>query len=311
VKGLTPDDGRDPTMRRPGLARLVAPLLIGVLSVLGTYATYRVFVGTITGQWADTAGMLGSDVQHERVAGILSRVLNGTTLGSLVLVCLVAGVVGVLRRRFDLAVAAAVLVVGANGTTQVLKDQLARPTFDGLSFPNSLPSGHTTAAASVAFALILVLPEAVRGVVALTGAGYTVVIATATVWARWHRPSDAVAAVLIVLGWGALVVLLVRLLRPEGRPSVSHRSRLATLPLLLIGGLSAPLGALGLIVVAMSGTEGSTPAPGRLAFAAGVATMVGVVSFAFLLWTWLAVTGRPAATDRPEDEPTLNLTSAG
>lgn len=311
MKGFTPDGARDATMRRPGAARLVAPLLIGVFAALGTYATYRVFVGTITGQWADTAGMLGSDVRHERVAEVLDRVLNGTSLGSLVLVCLVAGVVGVLRRRLDLAVAAAVLVVGANGTTQLLKDQLARPTFDGLTFPNSLPSGHTTAAASVAFALILVLPEAVRGVVALTGAGYTMVIATATVWARWHRPSDAVAAVLIVLGWGALVVLLVRLLRPEGRPSVSHRSRLATVPLLVAGGLSAPLGAVGLIAVAMSGTEGSTPAPGRLAFVAGVATVVAVVSLAFLLWTWLAVTGRPADEQRPDDEATLNLTSAG
>src|SRR6185312_1984645 len=105
----------------------------------------------------------GGDVHHPRVVEVLSRTLNGTTLASLVLVCLAAAAVGVLRKRVDLAVGAALLVLGANGTAQLLKMRLDRPNLDDFPAPNSFPSGHTVAAASVAFALILALPHAVRG----------------------------------------------------------------------------------------------------------------------------------------------------
>ena len=54
----------------------------------------------------------------------------------------------------------------------------------------------------MAFALVLVLPYAMRAAVALAGAAYVTVIAVATVWAHWHRPSDTVAALLVVLAWG-------------------------------------------------------------------------------------------------------------
>ncbi|GLY06563.1 MULTISPECIES: phosphatase PAP2 family protein [Actinoplanes] len=288
--------GLKPTERRA--ARPVTPLIIGVLAVLGTAATYRVFVGTITGQWVDTAAMLGGDVQDPRVVRVLSQVLYGTSLGGLVLVCVVAAAVGVLRRQFGLAAAAAVLVVGANGTTQVLKGWLPRPELDGLAFANSFPSGHTTAAASVVFALVLVLPEAVRGVVALIGAGYTGVIATATVWARWHRPSDTIAAVLVVLGWGALVVLVVRVLRRAERTPVNRLGRFTVLPLVAAGTIAAPAGLLGMTVLAMSEPQG-TPTPGRFAFLAGVAVIVAAVAGVFLLWPWLASDVLPPSRPGP------------
>ena len=109
--------------------------------------------------------------------------------------------IGFVRRRGDLAVAAAVMVAGANASTQLLKTHLTRPELDGFPMPNSFPSGHTTAATSVAFALVLVLPAAFRGLVALIGAAYAAVIGVATVWAEWHRPSDTIAALLVVLAW--------------------------------------------------------------------------------------------------------------
>ena len=116
--------------------------------------------------------MRGADVEPPRGScEILSRALNGTTLVSLVLVCLAAAAIGMVRRRIDLAVGAGLLVLGANASTQLLKIRLDRPDLDDFPAPNSFPSGHTTAAASVAFALILVLPFAIRGTVALIGAG--------------------------------------------------------------------------------------------------------------------------------------------
>ena len=74
---------------------------------------------------------------------------------------------------------------------------------------NSLPSGHTTVAASVAIALVLVLPPRVRALGAFLAAVYTALAGVATMSAGWHRPSDAMAALLIVGGWTAAVGLLL------------------------------------------------------------------------------------------------------
>jgi hypothetical protein len=73
-----------------------------------------------------------------------------------------------------------------------------------------MPSGHSTVAFSVAVALVLVLPVRLRAVAAAAGVGYTTLTAMATLSAGWHRPSDSVAAFLVVACWAALVgVVLV------------------------------------------------------------------------------------------------------
>ncbi len=100
----------------------------------------------------------------------------------------------------------AVLVGGANLSTQVLKHVvLDRPRLGlGVFDENTLPSGHTTAAASASAALVFVVPPRARPWAALLGAGYTAATGVSTLVGRWHRPSDVVAAVLVVLAWSAL-----------------------------------------------------------------------------------------------------------
>ncbi len=99
---------------------------------------------------------------------------------------------------------------------------------------NSLPSGHATVTASVAVALVLVLPAAVRGIAALAGAGVTTVVGVATVSADWHRPSDVVAALLVVGAWAAVAGAALALWRRYGRDGVRpgdlpHRAATVTL----------------------------------------------------------------------------------
>ncbi|MET0414938.1 MAG: phosphatase PAP2 family protein [Actinoplanes sp.] len=281
--------------RGPG--HLIAPLAIGLLAAAAAYGVYWVFITTTLGQTVDSAAMRGGDVDHPQVTEVLSRTLNGTTLVSLVLVCLAAATVGVLRKRLDLAIGAGVLVLGANVSTQLLKMRLDRPDLDGFSMPNSFPSGHTAAAASVAFALILVFPHAIRGTVALIGAGYVTVIAIATVWAEWHRPSDTAAALLIVLAWGALAAFLIRALRMRVPGAAERPSRLATLPLLLAGAITGAAGLLGLAAVVVS--ERVTPdlVSGRFAFLTGTACITAAVAGVFLAWVRLAAGDRPAEAD--------------
>jgi membrane-associated phospholipid phosphatase len=274
-------------VRRLGAGYLLAPAVVAVLAVAGVVATYRVFVGTISGQWLDTAAMFGTDMEHPRVADIVSRTMDATTLSSLVIVCIVAAAVGVLRKRPDLAIAAAVLVLAANGTTQVLKDSLPRPPFDGLTYPNSLPSGHATAAASVAFALVLVLPPALRATAALIGAAYTAVISIGTLWAQWHRPSDVIAAVLVVLAWGAVAVLGVRVARWRKAAPPSRPSWLGIVPLLVTAMITAPVTVAGLLLGKTSESMTTTPEPSRLTFLTGAAGTAAVVAIGFLAWLWL------------------------
>jgi membrane-associated phospholipid phosphatase len=281
---------------------VIVPLFVGLLSAAAVAAIYRVFVGTSLGQLVDTAAMRGADVHHPRVVEILNRALNGTTLVSLVLVCLTAAAIGVVRRRVDLAIGAALVVAGANLTSQLLKTHLDRPDLDHFPAPNSFPSGHTTAAASVAFALVIALPHAVRGMVALIGASYVTVIAVATVWAEWHRPSDTVAGLLVVLAWGGLVSSVIRARRLRRPGLVGRPTRLTTTVFTVVGAICAAAGVLGMGAVALSQRVTPDLVSGRLAFLAGSAAITAAVAGTFLIWVRLAAGDVPAATPAVPDE---------
>ncbi|WP_250037918.1 phosphatase PAP2 family protein [Paractinoplanes maris] len=286
---------------------LLAPAGVAVLATLAVVALYQVAVRSTLGQQIDTIVMRGADVHHPQVVGVLERTLNGTSLISLVLVCVFAAVFGALRRRLDLAIGATLLVIGANATTQLLKTQLPRPDLDGAGMSNSFPSGHTTAAASVAFAVILVLPQALRGMVALVGFGYVTVIAVATVWAEWHRPSDTVAALMVSLAWGAFAVFVTRLLRPV---ELRRPSRVVTLPLLLTGAVTAAAGLLGLAAVALSERAMPDLVSGRFAFLAGSAAVTAAAAGAFLIWARLTAASLIPAPATPADAPARTATKA-
>ena len=271
-----------------GFWHVAWPTVVAALAAAGVAVTYQVFVLRSLGQSVDTAALQGADVDHPRAVEIMDRALNGTTLVSLIGVCVAAAAIGMLRRRIDLAVGAAVLVIGANLTTQALKLRLDRPDLDGFPAPNSFPSGHTAAAASVAFALILVLPAAIRGLLALIGATYVAVIAVATVWAEWHRPSDTIAALLVVLAWGGVISAVLRATRLRSPVPAGHRTRFSTLVFLITTTVTTVAAVLGLIAVAMS--ERVTPdlVSGRFAFLTGAAGIVAAVAGTFLLWGRLA-----------------------
>jgi len=140
------------------------------------------------------------------------------------------GFIALIRGRIALAITATLLIAGANVTTQLLKYGLSRPDYgvdpERAAVGNSLPSGHATVAASVAVALMLVLPRKVRAVGAFIGAGYAAVAGVATLSAGWHRPSDAVAAYLVVGVWAALAGLLLLVTQREQAeiaPGDAHR----------------------------------------------------------------------------------------
>jgi membrane-associated phospholipid phosphatase len=139
------------------------------------------------------------------------------------------------RRREVLV--AVVVVAGANLTTQALKSVLEHvrsKAFEHgfeLPWPNSFPSGHATAAASIAVALLLVVPASHRLLAAGVGLALTGAVGLSVVILGWHYPSDVVGALLVVATWGLCAVAYLRQrharnVAVRGRPP-ERRQRLA------------------------------------------------------------------------------------
>lgn len=227
----------DMRRRTTGLAGTWLVLLAAV-QTLAFVAIWRFAVGTERGQLLETIALEGNSVGRDRIAGMVGTVLNAMSLVSLLAATAAIGFIALIRRRVALAVVATLLVAGANVTTQFLKYVIQRPDFgidpERAAAGNSLPSGHTAVAASVAVALVLVLPDRARPWGAVLGTGYAAAAGVATLSAGWHRPSDAVAALLVVGVWAALAGLLLLWTERDGAPVApqdAHRGATAVLGL--------------------------------------------------------------------------------
>jgi hypothetical protein len=227
------DEGPVQVARQRFLAVVGALALVGVL---GLAATAYVALRTSHGLRLDGEAM---DAVSSP-ALVLSRLHEGlgwVTVGSVGLSLLACVTLALARRRFDLALGAVVLVGGANLTTQILKhDLFTRP--DLSVGPNSLPSGHTTVALSIALAAVIVAPSAWRSTVAVGVSATATLVGVATVLGRWHRPSDVIAATFVCLVWaafGLLVAVLVRHPLGLARSASAHVG--ALLGASLVGGL--------------------------------------------------------------------------
>lgn len=198
--------------RQAALAAIWLTLLIFV-QLIAFVALWKFAVRTEHGQLLDTIALEGNSIGRNRIDELVNRVLNAMSVVSLLAATAIIGFIALVRRRLGLAIVATLLVAGANLSTQVLKQIIARPDLgidpERAGAGNSLPSGHTAVAASVAVALVLVLPAKVRAWGAAVGAGYTAVAGVATMSAGWHRPSDAVASLLLVGAWAAVGGLLL------------------------------------------------------------------------------------------------------
>jgi membrane-associated phospholipid phosphatase len=212
-------------VRRPaplaGDRRLIAPLAgaaicavglaaVGVLAFHGAHDRDAAMLHGLT-------GLYGSRVDTEirttaRLADPMPYALLGTA-------CIAVALV---RRRPARACAVGVLLVGTGVTTHALKHLLAEPRYaDWLGFRDQIeavswPSGHGTAAMTLALCAVLVAPPAWRAGVALVGLAGTVALAFATLALAWHYPSDVFAGFLIAGLWVALAIAVLR--RVEAGP---------------------------------------------------------------------------------------------
>lgn len=172
------------------------------------------------------------------VAEAIARLVDPLPLLLMTAVVCMLGVAWGRRRE---ALAALAVVAGANVTTQVLKVVLAHPRYQpypghAAVWPTAFPSGHATAAVSIAIALALVAPPRLRPLAVPLGAGFAAAVAFSVVALEWHFPSDVLGGTLVAASWGFAALAALRIprspdpSRPRGgppglRPSVASPSR--------------------------------------------------------------------------------------
>ncbi|MFC0675603.1 phosphatase PAP2 family protein [Brachybacterium hainanense] len=198
--------------RRAGFAvRAVLAGLAAAVCVAGAWMLEQQAVGTGRGQRLDELILMAAQADTSFVARLVLPAISTVTVPVIIAILATSAVLCLARRRVGLMVQLAVMAIGANVTTQVVKHGLIdrENLADGLAItPNSFPSGHTTFAAAAAVAIVLAVPSRIRSLTACLATAWTVAAGVGTIAAGWHRPSDVVGAVMVVGAWTFLIVLV-------------------------------------------------------------------------------------------------------
>jgi len=186
-----------PGVRAPVLAALACAVALGVLLVVAyAVAPFPSF---------DALALNGLEALRGPVATPVLTLLTHTAdplplalaLGAL-------SAAGFAARRRRQVATAIVAVASANVATQFLKLALAHPRFHPVLAaqiePAAFPSGHATAAMSLALAAVIVSTPRWRPVVAAAGCAYVLSLVTAILALGWHYPSDALGGLLVASG---------------------------------------------------------------------------------------------------------------
>lgn len=187
-------------------------------------ASFAMFVASYPGQAADDAAMKawaarwGNDVPTTGWLGAHQLIL-------LAVIGVVIGAACVWRRSTRLAVHAAAVILGAVAAAVFLKHGLDRPSFGVGTANNSFPSNTVAAFVAAGMALVVVVPQRVRTVVAVGSSVGAVVVSAAVVALQWHRPSDVIGGWLIAIAAAAAAECLVPV---RGRRVAAHQTNPGT-----------------------------------------------------------------------------------
>jgi membrane-associated phospholipid phosphatase len=212
-------------VKAPLLACLgCASALIALVIVAYKLGPVERLDATLLAKISSPAGT-GAHVLANGIAHLADPLPLIAMLAAIIVLALAAG-----RRREALAVVA--VGVGANLTTQVLKVLLAHPRYEPFLFhqpwSTAFPSGHSTAAASIAVALLLTAPRRLRPLALLAGTAFVGLISISLLVAEWHYPSDILGGILVAAGWGFAAVAALRLVaRRDRAPEAQASSRFA------------------------------------------------------------------------------------
>ena len=230
----------------------------GILALIALwFATFHVALV----RQVDRSVLLGfTSLQRPRVAALTEFVAGLCSPRQYVLLAEIPIVVALCRRRPHHAAVMAVIVLGANVTTHLLKPLLAAPRPIGVHdlYINaaSWPSGHATAAMTLVLCAVLAAPARRRPLVGAAMAAFAIAVCYSFLELHWHYPSDVLGGFLVASVWGlgGAAYLFARDPRPglagEGIRAVTTEAALASVLRPLGAVVVAALAALAAIAVA-------------------------------------------------------------
>jgi hypothetical protein len=194
-----------------------------------------------------------------------------------------------------------VLLLATGATTHILKHSLNEPRISQWLGPwgqvgnNSWPSGHSTAAMTLALCAVMVSPPTQRALVAVFGGAFAIAVGYATLALTWHYPSDVVAGYLVAGLWVSLAVAVLQRVE-HGAPEPTRPPPWE--PLVLLGGIVAVVAAAVVAVEAHAVTyyahQRPTAVVGALTIALLAMAIVALIS---------AATGRGGPPGRSAPSP--------
>jgi membrane-associated phospholipid phosphatase len=195
------------------VARNVKAPLAAWIACAGALVLLVLFAYGIDAAQRADATLLAKFIAHQGsgVGSLASLIAHLADPLSLLLMLACACAIALRRGRPIDAVTAVTVVAGANLTSQILKVALAHPRFQAVLGHNqpaaaAFPSGHATAATSIAIAFAIVVPRDLRGLVAFVGAGFVAAVGCSVMVLAWHFPSDVLGGILVASGWGFAVL---------------------------------------------------------------------------------------------------------
>jgi membrane-associated phospholipid phosphatase len=163
-------------------------------------------------RWLDASALSGFvEFQGHRLGSLAARLSNLGDPGPVIAVTAVLMTVAAARGRLREAAAIVALVGVTSVSSQALKALLAYPRDDALVFgahvwPAAFPSGHATAAMTLAACGVLAAPRGARPLAAALGALLAVAVGYSVVTLGWHYPSDVVGGFLLAIFWTLIAV---------------------------------------------------------------------------------------------------------
>lgn len=267
-------------------------LALGLVASGLAALVYAAAFGTHRGLAFDARSIVSKEDRSElRFKHLVSSLLHTIDVSSLALVGGALILFALARHRRDNALAVAILLLGANLTTMALKPILAHlDPFGGEALRHkkeSFPSGHATVAMSLALALVIVAPPALRALAALAGAGYATAIGIGLILLGWHYPGDVAGGFLVAAAWAGFAVAAARVLadRLPHAPGIPRPHVGQTLAAALALGPSAAFAAIfALALYHRPGLFSRGPLNGHFfGAAAGLAALATATVLAFTL----------------------------
>lgn len=209
-----------------------ARFAIAAAVALAAFAlVYGAFVLTEAGQRVENLSLAGAALRAEGDVAASLSTLSQISVVSFAIAALVMFALAFVQGRGGLGVLTAAVMLGSVVLAEVLKGVLPRPEL--VSGPawllrNSFPSGSAAVAAAIGVGALMASPDRLRWLVLPLGAGYAALVGEATQITGWHRLSDTIGSVLLVVAvaCAALAVLAsVGLVHPTDRGRIDPRLR--------------------------------------------------------------------------------------